>query len=167
MQENCTCSLQNPRLCRKSRVSIKQFKLVLKLLPCVCKRALLYQILTISLAISRVLWETLCTTPVEVPLLPKSYSETSTNTSNALSISSPLRACTPECSFTVEAKVRSSTLINNYICIDCRQHLTSQPNARRYNHLKCWGQAWWSRLLRSRFRCFRHHYRPLRRWWED
>ena len=50
-------------------------------------------------------------TPAEVPPLPRLSSETSTNTSNALSISSLLKACTQECSSTLEAKVGLSTLI--------------------------------------------------------
>ena len=43
--------------------------------------------------------------------LPKLFSETSTDTRTVLSISSLLKACTQECSSTLEAKVGLSTLI--------------------------------------------------------
>ena len=45
--------------------------------------------------------------------MPRLSSETSTNTSNALSISSPSKACTLECLSTLEAKVRNFN--NNYL----------------------------------------------------
>ena len=46
---------------------------------------------------------------------PKLSSETSTNTSIALNISSPLKACTPECSSTLDQRVSRHTTLSNIL----------------------------------------------------
>ena len=52
-------------------------------------------------------------TPVEGLHSQRLFSETSTNTSNALSISSLLKACKQECSSTLEEKVIAALTVGN------------------------------------------------------
>ena len=103
LEESRPRPFQNPRLRRESRVSIGNH---IKH-EAISRFSISARLLTRSfcLATSRVSLRTSFTTPAVAPLSPKLFSETSTNTSNALSISSLSRASTPVSLSTLAPKV--------------------------------------------------------------